>query len=303
MKLITFYRVIKSAWKNFFRNGWLSAATISIMVITLLVIGSLMILNVVTNTAFEALQDKIDISVYLKLETSEQEIIKMKNELLSLPEIQKIEYVSQTQAIASFKNKHEKDQVVMQSLTELDKNPLEAVLNIKAKEASLYASIASFLETSKFRGLISKVNYEQNKYIIEKFNKLTAGIGQAGLIISVVFAVIALLVTFNTVRLAIYTYRREIEIMRLVGAKNWYIRWPFIIEGVLYGFFSGLICLAILYVGIYILSPKLMNFLPQADLMWYFNTHILMIAFALFSIGIGLGSVSSVIAIRRYLKN
>lgn len=273
------------------------------MVLTLFIFGSLFFLNIATNTALNALQEKIDISVYFKLDTPEAKILKIKSELLALPEVKKINYVSQEQALLNFREKHQENALINQSLEELDENPLEASLNIKAQNTSFYNAINSFLETSKFSPLISKINYQENREeIIERFNAISSAVRKGALILSLIFALIAVLVIFNVIRLAIYNSRREIEIMRLVGASNWFIRGPFIINGLLYGFFGALICLVFLYLAVQIASPKLTNFLPQTDLIWYFHTHFLLVIGLIFLTGIGLGIISSLIAIRRYLK-
>ncbi|MAG44600.1 hypothetical protein CL633_01795 [bacterium] len=296
---ITFYRVLKTAFKNFWRNSWLSLATIGIMIITLLIISSLVIINVIADSALLSLQDKIDISVYFNLNTSEQEILKTKTELLNLPEIKDIEYISREQAVVNFTEKHKGNNLLLESLAELDENPLEATLNIKAQQASMYSAILTFLD-QKYSSIISKVRADKN--VIEKFNNITGTLRKTGFILSAIFAVLAVLITFNTIRLAIYTYKREVEIMRLVGASNWYIRWPFIIEGILYGIFGVWICVLILYLVVRFISPKIIVFLPEMNLLSYFHSHLWLIIGMQLLIAIGLGVTSSFIAIRRYLK-
>jgi len=296
---ITFYRVLKTGFKNFFRNSWLSLATVSIMVVTLLIISSLVILNVLADSALLSLQDKIDISVYFNLGTQETNILKVKNELLELPEIKEIEYVSQEQALVRFRETNKDNPLLLESLEELDSNPLEATLNIKAEQASMYEAILSFVN-NRYLGIISKIEADQN--VIERFNSITSALRKSGFILSAVFAILAILITFNTIRLAIYTYKKEIEIMRLVGASNWYIRWPFIVEGVLYGVLGVWICMGILYFMIRFISPKLIGFLPEMNLLDYFHSHIWAIIGLQLAIGVGLGTASSLIAIRRYLK-
>lgn len=296
---ITFYRVLKTGFKNFFRNSWLSLATISIMVITLLIISSLVILNILADSALLSLQDKIDISVYFNLDTQEANILKVKNELLELPEIKEIEYVSREQALVIFRENNKDNPMLLESLEELDSNPLEATLNIKAKQANMYDAILSFVN-NRYLGIISKIEADQN--VIGRFNNITSILRKSGFILSTIFAILAILVIFNTIRLAIYTYKKEVEIMRLVGASNWYIRWPFIVEGVLYGVFGVWLCLGILYLGIRFISPKLMGFLPELNLLDYFHSHIWTIIGLQLAVGVGLGVASSVIAVRRYLK-
>ena len=298
-----FKRILKWGLKNFWRNGWLSTATISIMVLTLLVITVLIMLNVVSNAVLLNLEDKIDISVYFKLQTPEENILDAKTQLEKLAEVESIEYVSQNEALIRFKEKHKDNPVLLQSLDELESNPLEASLNIKAKETSQYASINQFLESVHYKDIIDKVNYTQNKEVIEKLGKIIADVKMFGLILSLGLALIVFLVTFNAIRLAIYSSREEINVMKLVGAGNWFIRGPFIIEGMMYGVISTIITVILLYPAFYFTSPKIASFLPTGDLFSYFTGNAVVLFFILLAISLVLGAFSSLIAVRKYLKD
>jgi cell division transport system permease protein len=297
-----FKRIIKWAFKNFARNGWLSTATVSIMVLTLLVITVLLMVNVVANAVLDNLEKKIDISVYFKLEAPEDQILAVKSELEQLEEVDSVAYTSQEEALIKFKEKHKDNPVLLQSLEELETNPLEASLNIKAKETKQYASINQFLESVYYQDIIDKVNYLQNKEVIEKLSNIIVDVKTAGLGLSLLLAIIVFLVTFNAIRLAIYSSREEIGVMRLVGASNWFIRGPFIVEGMLYGIIATIVTLIILYPIFYFLSPKISTFLPIGDIFSYFQSNLLAFFFLLLAVGIILGGFSSLIAVRKYLK-
>ena len=297
----SFKRILKWGLTNFWRNGWLSTATVSIMVLNLLAITVLLMVNITANAVLDTLEKKIDISVYFKLETSEEEMLKVKSQLEKLEEVESITYVSQDEALIKFKEKHKDNPILLQSLEELDINPLEASLNIKAKETSQYASINQFLESVYYQDIIDKVNYMQNKEVIEKLNKIVIDVKTVGLGLSLFLAVIVFLVTFNAIRLAIYSSREEITVMRLVGASNWFIRGPFIVEGVLYGIIATIVTLAILYPVFYFTSPKISGFLPIGDIFTYFQANLLSFFVLLLGIGVILGGFSSFIAVRKYL--
>lgn len=299
---ITFKRIIKSGLKSFQRNGWLSAATVSIMVLTLLVVTTLLILNVVAGAVLFSLQEKIDVSVYFKLEASEEDILVVKSQLEKLEEVERVDYTSREEALRKFRERHKDNPYLIQSLQELGENPLEASLNVKAQEASQYEAISQFLEGIYYNNIIDKVDYRQNKEVIEKLSGIVANVKMAGLSLSGVLILIVILVTFNAIRLAIYSSREEIKIMRLVGANNWFIRGPFIVEGVLYGLISSLITLGIFYPIFYFVSPKLSGFLPIEDLFSYLQANFWALLVLLLGIGIVLGVVSSFIAIRKYLR-
>jgi len=298
----SFKRILKWGTTNFVRNGWLSTATVSIMTLTLLVITVLLMVNVVANAVLDNLENKIDISVYFKLETPEDQIIDVKSQLEGLQEVETITYVSQNDALATFKEKHKDNPVLLQSLEELDMNPLEASLNIKARETNQYATISQFLESVHFKDIIDKVNYLQNKDIIERLGTIITDVKTGGLIVTLLLTLIVFLVTFNAIRLAIYSSREEINVMRLVGASNWFIRGPFLIEGALYGICATIITLAVLFPVFYFLSPKLSGFLPIGNIFSYFVSNVFSFAFLLLLIGVVLGGFSSFIAVRKYLK-
>src|SRR3989344_3605089 len=220
-------RVFKSGVASFWRNRWISTATILIMVITLGLITSLFLVSVVANSILQDLEEKVDISVYFKLETPESEILKVKTELEGISDVKNVEYVSRETALAKFEDSHQNNPLIIKSLQELGENPLEASLNIKANMIDDYESIASFLESPRFSGYVDAVNYRQNQKVIEKLSSILNTIRKSGFIAIAVLGFIAILVTFNTIRLTIYSMREEIGVMRLVGASNWYIRGPF----------------------------------------------------------------------------
>ncbi len=299
---ITLKRIIRSGLKSFWRNGWLSTATISIMVLTLLVITTLLMVNLVASAVLKNLQEKIDISVYFKSEASEEDILIVKSQLEKLTEVERVEYVSREEALGKFKERHKDNPYLIQGLQELGENPLEASLNIKAQDASQYEVIAQFLEGIYYNNVIDKVDYRQNKELINKLANIITDIKIGGLSLSGILILIVILVTFSAIRLAIYSAREEIKVMRLVGANNWFIQGPFIIEGALYGIISSLITLGILYPVFWFLSPKLSSFLPIEDFFRYFQVNFWAFLGLLLGLGIFLGIVSSFLAIRKYLR-
>ncbi len=300
--LITFTRVIKSGWRGFFRNFWVSCATVGTMIITLFVFTALLLLNYLGNNLIENLQEKVDISVYFNQDVAESDIVVVKQELAKFPEVTKIDYISKDEALNQFKERHKNDPLILESLEELGENPLQAILNIKAAKAGSYKNVTEFLENGKYKDLIDKINYRQNEAIITKVFEVSNAIKIAGIVLGLVLALIAVLVAFNTLRLAIYSSREEISVMRLVGASNWFIRGPFLLQGILSGVFAALINL-IIFLGIaWKLSPIINGYLPGSELFAYYWVHILPIFLILLGIGIFLGVVSSFIAVRRYLK-
>lgn len=299
---VTFSRVIKYGFQNFLRNGWLSTATIAVMFLALFVLQGLIIFNVVSKTAIAAVQNKIDISVYFKNNVAEDEILKLKKSLEGLSEVKKVEYVSREQALTEFQTRHKDSSIVTQAIKELGENPLLASLNIKAYDPKEYAAIAAYLNNESLSLLIEKVSYAQNQVVIERLISIVDTAKRGGIILTFIAALIAVLVSFNTIRLAIYSNREAIGIMRLVGASNNFIRGPYIIEGILYGLLAGVLSFAVVTPLITYASPYVANFIPEINLQNYFAVNFLRLLGYQLLFGIVLGTFSSFIVVRRHLR-
>ena len=295
-------RVFNVGWTNFKRNSYLSIGTTGVMVLVLFLFSGLMSLNYLASQIVSGLEEKVDVSVYFKNEASEGEIAKVKSDLESLGTVKNVEYVSKDQALNEFKERHAGDTLVQDSLAELDENPLQASLNIKAGDSAQYASIVTFLEGNKFRSLVDKINFYENEQVIARVLTISGGLQNWGFLFTMVLALIAVLVTFNTVRLTIYSQKQEIEIMRLVGGSNWHIKAPYLVEGGMYGALAAAIVAVIFYPVAYFISPKIETLMPGVSLIGYFASNIIQFISLLFFIGILLGVTSSFVAIRRFLK-
>ena len=295
-------RVFTYGILSFWRNRWISSATIAIMVITLGLITGLVLLSAITDAVLTNLQEQVDITVYFKIETSESDILQVKDELERFPEVAEVEYVSRDEALARFRAARAENPIITQALEQVGENPLEAQLNVSARDISQYNTIASFLEGRRFEPLIDEVNFRENQKVIDRLSAIISLVRRAGLILAIILVIVAVLVTFNTIRLTIYSLREEIGVMRLVGGSNWYIRGPFIVEGVLYGVLAALITFILFLPVVYFVSPKLVGFLPGIVLWQYFTTNWWQILLLQLMLGIGLGVFSSFVAMRRYLK-
>ncbi len=300
-------RVIKAGFVNFWRNGFVSLASVFVMTITLFVIGSIIFTSTLLNVALTQIKDKVDINVYFVTTAKEEDILSIQKSLGTLPEVATVSYSSREKVLADFKERHQNDEFTLQALNELQDNPLGAVLNIKAKEPSQYAGIVSFLESkglSQSDGLpiIDKINYNQNKIAIDKLSHIIEAGQKIGLFLIIALIVISILITFNTIRLAIYISREEIAVMRLVGASSKYVRGPFVIIGIMYGTVAALIATAIFFPATYYLGRATVNFFTGVNIYNYYITHFGQIFGILLGAGIVVGAVSSYLAVRRYLK-
>ncbi len=296
-------RIFHFGAKNFWRNGWLSTATVAIMTLAAIVFVGLILFGVVAHTAASAIQDKIDISVYFNTTTSEDEILNIKQSLEGLSQVASVDYISRDQALATFQQTHANDQTISQAISQLDTNPLEASLNVRAKDPSQYAAIAQYLNSPDLSQYIDSVSYSANQDVINRLATIVRDVNVGGWAVIVFLALIAGLVVFNTIRLAIYSNREEIGIMRLVGASNSLVRGPYVVEGVLWGGIAAVISLVIVAPIVYLVSPYLAAFIPGLDIFGYFLTHLPQLFLYQLLFGIIIGVFSSSWAVQRYLRN
>jgi len=256
---------------------------------------------VVAKGAVTSLQEKIDISVYFKSNISEDSILNIKKSLESLIEVKSVQYVSRDEALVNFKEAHSADAVIVQTLEQLDENPLLASINIKAQDPRHYSTIAEYLDKPVFKDLIEKVTYAQNHTVIDRLISLVDTIKNSGAILTIFLSFLAVTITFNTIRLAIFSNSEQIGIMRLVGASNNFIRGPFVIEGIIYGIIAAIISFFVLIPVIGFVSPYITKFIPEIDMRVYFGDNAIRIFLYQLIFGTVLGTLSSVVAIRRYL--
>ena len=296
-------RIFHFGLDNFRRNGWLSMATVAIMTLALLVFGGLIMFGVITSRAAASIQDKIDISVYFNTNTSEDEILNIRQSLQGLPEVANVDYISRDKALDIFKANHANDPTITQAINELNANPLEASLNIKAKNPDQYAAIAGYLGSSDLSQYIDSVSYTQNQDVINRLARIVKDVEGGAIIVIIFLALIAGLVVFNTIRLAIYSNRDEIGVMRVVGASNSLVRGPYMVDGMICGAIAAIASIIIAAPITYFVSPYLTVFIPGLNIFQYFYVHLVQLFLYEFCFGVVIGVFSSFIAVRKYLKN
>lgn len=300
----SFKRLAISAFQDLTRNIWLNMATIITIVIALFTISVSLSIGAVGNYTLQSLQDKIDISMQFKDDTSEDKILNLKKDLEGMPEVKNVVYISKDQALVNFKDVHKNDEYINQSIDELGENPLFAVLNVKTNSLDQYEAVDKYVNgNDNYKNIIKKIDYKENKTMIDNFSNALRNVrnGIGGL--TIIFVLISVLIAFNTIRLAMYSHRVEIEIMRLVGASNYYIKLPFIIEGAVFGILGCAVTIMLSYLISLSISVRLEKIFPGFYLYDYFMSNLAGMTGILFIIGVGMGVISSLIAIRRYLKS
>ncbi|HSX53531.1 MAG TPA: permease-like cell division protein FtsX [Patescibacteria group bacterium] len=305
--LMTLRRIIRNGCINFVRNSWLSIAAMAVMTITLTIVLFSIIANATFTNTVQQITDKIDISVYLKDSVDTNQTKTLISEIQQLPNVKNVTYVSKDQALTAYKKQNANNLNLLLAISETD-NPLPATIQIKPKDPNRINDIKVFLDKPNITALQSDAtSYSgDRKAAVDKITQATAFMRRAGIVGVLVFAVISMLIIFNTIQMAIFNRREELTIMRLLGATTSYIRGPFVVESVLYGIFSAVISIVLLN-SLFVVSSSTLqaSSLGLLDINYanqYFGNHFWSFLTMQLTIGIFIGAVSSVVATRRYLK-
>lgn len=291
--------------QNFWRNLWLSIITIFILFLTLFSISIIAGLNLAADQAIKAVKDKVDVDIFFNKETPESEVLAAQVYLQGLENVKTVQYTSPETALDNFKANHLDDENIQQSLEELADNPLPASLTVKAENLNDYESILKNFEESEYNQYVQERNFTDHKSIIDKLSLITKRIYQIGITVSLIFIVFSLIMVFNTVRIAIYSHREELGIMRLVGATDWFIRAPFILEAILYALIASIGTMLLLYPLVLGATPYINHLFEgyDFDLLYYFHIYWWQIFALQLFISLILSIVSSMVAIGKYLKS
>ncbi len=301
--MLSLYRIIKFSFQDIVRNIWLTIVTITILLLALFSINTLATVRLISDNAVAAIKQKIDISLYLKPDTVESEIIALKNKIAASPKVRDVVYTSKQSAIDSFRTKYENDPTILAALKELGRNPLSPSLTIipsNFDESNLVINDLKMLDSS----IIESRDFSDNTAILSKINNITNKVNQIGLVLIMIFIMTSLLVVYNAIRVAIYTHRQEIEIMRLVGASNFFIYMPYLFSALIYALVSVLIVISIFYPFLTLLQPYLETFFMgySVNILSYFVDNFFMVFGAEFLVVLVINVVASLFAVRKYAK-
>jgi cell division transport system permease protein len=301
--LMTFKRILAAGATSFARSGLVSFATVLIMTVTLIIVGTLLLLSAVLTNTLASIQNKVDVNVYFTTAAQASEVQDVQSRLQQRPDVAAVTFTSADDALAQFRQNHTSDTLTLQALDQLGGNPLGASLAVRAKDPSQYAAIVTFLQNdSAASSIIDRINYAQNKVIIDRLTNAIKATQEAGLAIALLFAIASIVIALATVRLAIYSARDEIAVMRLVGASNTYIRGPFIVAGIISGLISGLIALAFFFPIAWYAGRSFTEWLGGFNLFTYYVSNFPYIFLVIIGSGFGLGAIASFLAVRRYLR-
>ncbi|MSU76267.1 ABC transporter permease [Patescibacteria group bacterium] len=299
----SFTRIIKSGFVSFYRNGWLSVAATGIVTFALVLVSTFVLLLLLGSSVIKNIQQKIDVEVFFKDDAKVADIITIKDQLAQNSNAASVRYISKKEALEIYKGQNDRNQKLLNQISE-EANPLPASVQVKAKNPDKLDAFNQTLESDFAKPMIESRSDKENRDIIQRLQRIVSFIRSLGIFISLVVLTFAILVVFNTIRITIFSRREEIEIMRLVGASNWYIRGPFVVEGVFYGVIATAIAMLIVYLVVLAFGPALSGYLRDIneDVPSYFRANLGIILVVQLITGIGVGVISSMIAIRRHLK-
>ncbi len=300
-------RVFRAGVTNFWRNGFVSLSSLVVMFIALFIITSLIFMSAIMRFSLDEIKDKVDVNVYFTTDANEADIFSLKKSIENIGEVASVNYISREDSLINFRERHKDDALTLEALDELGENPLNASLSIKAKEPSQYEAIAKLLGTDDLlaggrNSIIEKVNYYQNKIVIDKLTKITEATNTFGFWVAMIFLIISIIITFNTIRLAIFISKDEISVMRLVGASDRYVKGPFVVSGILYGIVAAILVILVFLGLTFWIGNLSKNFFIGLDLFDFYLKNFGQIFLIVFGSGIALGAISSYLAVKKYLK-
>lgn len=293
--------------RGFYRNRTVSLSSIFILTITLSIVTTFYLSRAIFDYTLDQIREKVDVRVYFTVDATTEQVTDIQAKLRGLTQVKSVEYTSREAALEDFKKKHEGDQLTLQALDELGANPFGASLSIVAKDTSQYEAIAKQLAVGSgllgdSANAVDKINYYQLKDSIDKLNNIIGWTNTVGFWISIVFVLMSCMIVYNTIRLAIFVYRDEIAVMKLVGASNMFIRGPFIVEAVMYSLVATIISLVMFFPATIWVTKKTVFFFEGMNIHQYYVDHFFELAGMLLLSGAILSVISSLLAVRKYLK-
>lgn len=304
-------RILKYGTRGFSRNIWLSTAATVVMAITLIILFVTIVASVILTNTAEMMKDKIDITIYLKPNTSQQELNVLTEEIKKDPNIKSVETSTSEEEYNKFlvenKDSDEILNILDDEMTEMMIARMQATMRIKVYDVDNLDSIKEIVENGElFRNYTDKEmppTYDVNRAEINTITSWARMARTGGIILATVFLVISILIIFSTIRMAIFSRREEIYMMKLVGADRSFIRGPFLIEAEICGLIAGLVAAIISYFGFRFLSPKLANYGINVDSINSVleSNQLILVFLAFVVIGMIIGKISARLAVSKYL--
>ncbi len=301
--MVSLWRIIKFAFQDLGRNIGLAFMTVFILVLMLLSVNLLLTVQVLTEQAVARVKDQVTINIFLRPNVSDKDIDEVVPYIKSFNEVVDVKVLTPSDVLEQFKNRHKNSPEVLDALKELDDNPFGSTISLRTREPGDYQKIMERLAIPEYQSIIDSKSFEGNETAVQHLQLIMNRVETVVAGLSIVFAVISFLVIFNTIRVGIYTQRTEIGIKRLVGANNWFIRGPYLVESLLFTLVSVSLANLTIYVVFQRLDPYVASiFLNDFSLTNYYTSHIVYVSLVQFGAVLLLTGLSSALAMRKHLK-
>lgn len=301
-RLFMLWRIMGTGTRNFFRNAWLSIAATAVMTVTLTIMLAAVVFNMALGSTLDQVTEKINIAVFFPDEVSEKKIGEFEDELLRLGNVTSTYYVSKSEALERYRQENEGNEDVLEAVNE-NENPLPRSIEIQVKDLNKVDEIAALTQSDRYAPIIEDTSLDRDRRrTIERIADARQFLITFGVTASLVFAVISMLIIFNTIRMAIFARGEEIGIMRLIGATNAFIRGPFLFEAMLDGIIAAVISLGLVYAVLFHSSVSLTDFVDFESTLTFFADTWPLVVLGTVLAGILIGTLSSMLAMMRYLR-
>ncbi|MFA6252784.1 MAG: permease-like cell division protein FtsX [Patescibacteria group bacterium] len=305
--MYSFFRIIKFALQGFFRNFWLTLVTVTMMFLSLFSVTFLLGIDYLKQATLQGVEQKVDILVSLKPNVSKENLDALYDDLKYLPEVKKVTIITPEDNKKLFQERNA-DSSVLKALDIFgeNENPFSYNLAVNAYDLNQYQTILTFIQQDKYKTIVESSAFHNYEQFISQINKISDSVNRYSWYIIGIFILISAIVIFNTIRMSIYTRKDEIIIIKLVGASNWFVQIPFIIESLLYALLALILVVLVVFTAANFLQPSLNVYYQGSEvinLTNYFHSKFWVIFGGQFLALAFLNSISTIFAVRKYLKS
>ncbi|MHB9113779.1 MAG: permease-like cell division protein FtsX [Thermoleophilia bacterium] len=281
------------AFRSLWRNYFMTIAAVVTVFLSMFLLGVVMVFVYNINAVLQDVEQKVEISIFLKDAATSEEVEAMRQEILARPEVKEVQYIDKDEALRRLKEDLKEHEEL---LNDLPANPLPASLEVALNDPEQAGAVATAFEG---RPIVDEVRY--GKEIAERIFRVTSVVRNISAVFVFLLGAVSILLISNTIRLSIYARRREVEIMKLVGATNWFIRWPFIIEGLTVGLVGAVAALVFVILGTGFVMDRIRENLVFLTVP-FDAVSTYQVAIALLGVGAIIGAVGSGLGLRRFLN-
>ncbi len=306
-KWLTFVRMCRYGVNNFSRNTWLTIAATAVMTITLLIIFMTLVARQVLVDTVDSIKDKVDMSIYVKTDTTDAQAKDIQGQIEKLSTVKSVRYISPSQARTDFAGQNKGDAQTLEALNEAT-NKLPGTFRVSIVDINNPSQLDNFVKTNSIYKQHADPNRPasfsgERRTAIQNIGRAVQFAETAGLVSSIVFIIISSLIVFNTIRMAIFNRKEEIQMMKLIGADHSFIRGPFVVEAVVYGFIAAVLATILGMVALYAAKDKLASYeIAVNGTIQNVTLYVGFVLLAMIVAGAAIGIVSSLLATRKYLK-